>query len=248
MQLHQFFKDNPRIAVAFSGGVDSSYLLYAAKSAGCDVKAYFIKSQFQPRTELDDAIRVAGRLGIALSVEALNALGDMNVAANMQDRCYHCKKQMLNKLRELARADGIDVLCDGTNADDDESDRAGMRALREQNVISPLRESGLTKAEIRRLAKEAGLFTHDKPSYACLATRIPTGLRISNELLYKIEHAEESLFNMGFTGYRVRFISPDVAKIQLPAAQLEKALEKRAEILMAMRPDFNNVVLDLESR
>jgi len=248
VQLNHFFTKNPRVAVAFSGGVDSSYLLYAAKTAGCNIRAYFIKSQFQPRLELDDAIRVAGRLGIALTVDALNALDDPDVANNPPDRCYHCKTIILCRLRELARTDGFEILCDGTNADDDESDRPGMRALREQGVISPLRDCGLTKAEIRRLSKEAGLFTHDKPSYACLATRIPYGTRITVRMLERIERSEEALFNMGFSDYRVRLVPPDGAKIQLPDNQLETAAAMRSEILSALRPGFKTVVLDLIPR
>ena len=248
MQLNQFFTKNSRVAIAFSGGVDSSYLLYAAKTYGRDVRAYFIKSQFQPRLELDDAIRVAGRLGIALTVDALNALGDPNVANNPPDRCYHCKTMILCRLRELARADGFYVICDGTNADDDESDRPGMLALREQGVISPLRDCGLTKDEIRRLSKEAGLFTHDKPSYACLATRIPFGTRITVRMLDRIERAEEALFNMGFSNYRVRLVPPDGAKIQLPDGQLESAVAMRSEILSVLRPGFKSVALDFTPR
>ena len=206
LELHSFFYNNPRIAVAYSGGVDSSYLLYVAKTAGCDVRAYFVKSQFQPKFELDDAVRLSDLLGVSLTVVTIDALQDPNIALNPPERCYYCKSAILSKLWELARADGIDVLCDGTNADDDEAGRPGMRALRELGVVSPLRDSGLTKADIRQLSKQAGLFTHDKPSYACLATRIPTGTEITQEILDKIECAESMLFDMGFSGFRVRVI------------------------------------------
>jgi uncharacterized protein len=244
--LQKFFKQNPRIAVAYSGGVDSSYLIYAAKEAGCEVRAYFIKTQFQPRIELNDAIRFAGRYGISLTVDALNALGETSVAENQADRCYHCKTLIFKRLRELSKADGFDVLCDGTNADDKESERPGMRALRELGVISPLRDSEFTKADIRIMSKQAGLFTHDKPSYACLATRIPEGTGITVRLLDKIERAEEALHEMGFSDYRVRLIPPDGAKIQLPDNQFEAAAARRLDILAAMR--FSDVVLDLVAR
>jgi len=248
LKLDDFFRKNTKIAVAFSGGVDSSYLLYAAKAAGCDVRAYFIKSQFQPRTELNDAIRIASRLGVALTVDALNALDDPEVATNPPDRCYHCKKHIMKRLWELARADGYSVLCDGTNADDDESDRPGMRAQRELGVVSPLRDNGLNKAGIRGLSEQAGLPTHDKPSYACLATRIPAGTAITVRLLDKIERAEEMLSEMGFTDYRVRLMPPDGAKIQIPDSQLEMATARRAEILEALKPGFSDVLLDLTGR
>ena len=248
MQLQAFFKSYPRIAVAFSGGVDSTYLIYAAKAAGCDVRAYFIKSQFQPKFELNEAVRIAGRLGVALTVDALNALDDRDVAANPPDRCYYCKKVILSRLRELARGDGYSVMCDGTNADDKESDRPGMRALREMSVLSPLRDAGLKKVEIRRLSKEAGLGTHDKPAYACLATRVPAGTPITVRLLEKIERVEEMLYDMGFSDFRARFMPPDGLKIQLPDNQLEMAITRRVGILAEIRQGFNEVVLDLTPR
>ena len=246
--MQDYLKQFPRIAVAFSGGVDSSYLLYAAKAAGCDVHAYFIKSQFQPQFELDDAKRLAGEIGVPLTVGTLDALNNQNVAKNSEDRCYYCKRAILSKLWELAHADGITVLCDGSNADDDASDRPGMRAMKEHGVISPLRECDLTKSDIRSLSKKAGLFTHDKPSYACLATRIPTGTPITEELLDKIENSEDALFKMGFTDFRVRIIPPNTAKLQMPSAQWNKAASNRAEIQEAFKKHFDSIVLDLATR
>ena len=248
MLLQDYLKQYARVAVAFSGGVDSSYLLYAAKDAGCDVRAYFIKSQFQPRFELEDAQRLAGFVGVPMVVGKLDALADPNVADNPSDRCYYCKNAVLTKLWELVRADGILVLCDGSNADDDDSDRPGMRAAREQGIISPLRDCGLTKADIRRLSKQAGMFTHDKPSYACLATRIPAGTSITEELLQKVESAEAALFDMGFSDFRVRLVPPDTAKLQMPASQWDLAATRRTEILAALLPHFNSATLDIAPR
>jgi len=248
LQLKHFFKQNPRIAVAFSGGVDSSYLLYAAKMSGCDVRAYFIKSQFQPEFELNDAMSFAAQHEIPLTVDNLNALEDPTVANNPADRCYYCKLHIFSRLRDLAKADGFEILCDGTNANDDEADRPGMRALREMGVFSPLRECEMTKKKIRLLSKDAGLKTHDKPSYACLATRIPTGTAITEALLKKVEHAEEVLFEMGFSDLRVRFVPPDNAKIQLPDNQLEKAIAKRTQIVKTLKPTFENILLDMVGR
>ena len=248
MLLHDYLKQYPRIAVAFSGGVDSSYLLYAAMEAGCDARAYFIKTQFQPRFELDDAVRLAGSIGAPLTIRALDALCDQNVASNPADRCYYCKNAILATLWELAGADGISVLCDGSNADDDENDRPGMRAGRERGILSPLRECGLTKADIRRLSQQAGLFTHDKPSYACLATRIPSGTAITEELLEKIENSESKLFDMGFSDFRVRLMPPGAAKLQISAAQWADAASRREEILNALSNDFDSVMLDLAAR
>ena len=139
------------------------------------------------------------------------------------------------------------MLCDGTNASDDGADRPGMKALAELGVRSPLREAGLSKPEIRRLSREAGLFTHDKPAYACLATRVPTGTPITPGLLEKTERAENALFSLGFTDFRVRFFC-GAARIQLPEGQLSRALLARQAILDALSPDFDAVLLDLRPR
>ena len=248
MQLQHFFQLNPRIAVAFSGGVDSSYLLYAAKTAGCDVRAYFLKSQFQPRFELDDAESITNSLGVTLFVDDFDILSEPEVISNPPDRCYYCKVKIFSRLWELARKDDYTVLCDGTNADDDESDRPGMRALRELGVLSPLRDCGLAKSDIRHLSKQAGLKTFDKPSYACLATRIPTGTLITAQQLVMIEEAEQALSDMGFSDFRVRLLPPNGAKIQMPQDQWEQATARRAEILAALQPVFKSVVLDLAYR
>ena len=139
------------------------------------------------------------------------------------------------------------MLLDGTNASDDAGDRPGMRALQELSVRSPLRECGLTKDEIRRLSREAGLFTWDKPAYACLATRIPTGQPITARDLAVTEAAETYLFSLGFTDFRVRLAGRS-AKIQLPAAQMPHLLEHRQEILDRLGQDYDAVWLDLEAR
>ncbi|QAT48704.1 ATP-dependent sacrificial sulfur transferase LarE [Caproiciproducens sp. NJN-50] len=247
MKLNEFLKQNPRFALAFSGGTDSSYLLYAAKAAGCDVRPYLVKSPFQPQFELDDARRVAEPLGLTLTVVGFDILQDPDVRKNPPDRCYFCKRALFTRLRELSRSDGCELLCDGTNASDDAGDRPGIKALRELGVRSPLRECGLTKPEIRRLSREAGLFTGDKPAYACLATRIPAGTEITAPLLQKIERAEESLFAMGFFDFRVRYFN-GAAKLQLPGEQFQIAMERRAEIVSALESNFDAVLLDLSPR
>ena len=129
MPLESFFAAHPRVAVAFSGGVDSAYLLYAAKTAGCDAAAYFLKTPFQPRFELEDAQKLAGQFGVPLHIVEYDVLGVPGVAENGPLRCYHCKRALFTRLWEAARADGFEVLCDGTNASDDGSDRPGMKAL-----------------------------------------------------------------------------------------------------------------------
>ncbi|MBQ4538557.1 MAG: ATP-dependent sacrificial sulfur transferase LarE [Oscillospiraceae bacterium] len=247
MTLNEFFKDNPKAAIAFSGGVDSAYLLYAAAAAKANIRAYYVKSAFQPQFELDDAIKLAEELGADMKIINVDVLADSRVSANPADRCYYCKKAIFNTIAEAAKADGFDLILDGTNASDDEGDRPGMRALKELSVRSPLRECGLTKPEIRRLSKKAGLFTWDKPAYACLATRIPTGEVITAEKLAKTESAEDFLFSLGFTDFRVR-MSGNSAKIQLPEGQLDKLMAQRKEILAKLKQYYDSVTLDLEVR
>ena len=247
MTLEQFFQENPRCALGFSGGVDSAYLLYAGVKAGADIKPYFIKTAFQPAFELADAQKLAAGLGVEVAVLELDALADPRVAANPADRCYYCKQNLFRTLKERAIADGYPVLLDGTNASDEAGDRPGMRALAELSVRSPLRECGLTKAEIRARSREAGLFTWDKPAYACLATRVPAGEAITADLLARVEGAEDALFRLGYTDFRVR-VFHSAARLQLPRGQMERAVREAETIQAALKPYFTPILLDLEGR
>ena len=247
MDLNEFFKEHNKVALAFSGGVDSSYLLYAAIKSGAQVRAYYVNAAFQPQFELDDAMRLAKQLNADMKVLTADVLSNETVVKNPSDRCYHCKNVIFNMILAEAKKDGFTVLIDGTNASDAEDDRPGMRALRELCVYSPLRICGLTKTEIRRRSKEAGLFTWDKPAYACLATRVPTGEAITEALLARVEGAEQVLFSLGFTDFRVR-VFHDAARVQLKPAQMQQALTRRSEILENMRPYFETVLLDLKGR
>ena len=247
MTLEQFFQENPRCALGFSGGVDSAYLLYAGVKARADIRPYFIKTAFQPAFELADAQKLAEGLGVEVTVLELDALADPRVAANPADRCYFCKQNLFRTLKERAIADGYPVLLDGTNASDEAGDRPGMRALAELSVRSPLRECGLTKAEIRARSREAGLFTWDKPAYACLATRVPAGEAITAETLARVEGAEDALFRLGYTDFRVR-VFHSAARLQLPRGQMERAVREAEELRQALKPYFTPILLDLEGR
>ena len=247
MTLQEFFTEHPKAALGFSGGVDSSYLLWAAVNAGADIAPYYIQTAFQPAFELEDAKRLCEQIGVKLNVIQLDALADPRVAANPANRCYYCKVGLCGALRARAKADGYDLLLDGTNASDDAGDRPGMKALREMEVRSPLRECGLPKAMIRQESRKAGLFTWDKPAYACLATRVPTGRTITPELLRRVEGAETALFALGFTDFRVRLYD-DAARLQLPEGQLAKAVEQRQAIRQALAPWFDIVLLDTQTR
>lgn len=247
MELRDFFQECPKVALGFSGGVDSAYLLYAALDHGAQVRPYFIKTAFQPQFELEDARRLCAQLGVELTVLELDVLQIPGVVENPPDRCYHCKRALFGRLRQQAQADGYTVLIDGTNASDDAGDRPGMRALGELSVRSPLRECGISKAQVRALSKEAGLFTWDKPAYACLATRVPTREAITPETLRKVEAAEEALFSLGYSDLRVR-VFHGAARLQLPGQQLEQAAKKREAISQALAPWFDTVLLDLKER
>ena len=247
MTLEAFFKENPKTALAFSGGVDSSYLLYAAVQAGAEVRAYYVKTAFQPEFEYEDAMRLAKQLGAEVTVLRLDALCDPQVAANPANRCYYCKQNIFGSIWRAARADGFSVLLDGTNASDQADDRPGMKALRELKVRSPLREAGLTKAMLREKSRLAGLFTWDKPAYACLATRIPTGETITEEKLTRTEWAESYLMGLGFSDLRVRLLG-SCARVQLPKEQQEAFLNRREEILAVLKTRYSGVLLDMEAR
>ena len=245
--LRAFFADHPRMALAFSGGVDSAYLLYAARACGCDVAAFYAQSAFQPEFERRDAQRLVEQLDVPLNVVPLDVLAVAAVRDNPADRCYHCKKAIFTALLAAAEAQGYEAVMDGTNASDDTRDRPGMKALVELGVLSPLRLCGITKAQVREYSRAAGLFTWDKPAYACLATRIPTGTPITDEDLNRVEGAEAALFALGFSDFRVRLFH-GAARLQLPGAQMAEAIARREEIRGALAPWIEIVMLDLKDR
>lgn len=247
MTLQEFFTEHPRAALAFSGGADSAYLLYAGLRAGAELRPYYVKTDFQPRFEYEDALRLCRELGAEPTVLQADALADERVRANGPERCYYCKIRIMSTILAAAREDGYPVLLDGTNASDEAGDRPGMRALSELGVLSPLRLCGLTKPEIRRLSKEARLFTWDKPAYACLATRINTGEPIRPETLRAVEEGEDYLFSLGFSDFRVR-TGEGKALLQFPAGQLAAAYENEDRIRLRLEPLFAELRIDPEGR
>ena len=243
MTIQEFFHQNPVCAVAFSGGVDSAWLLHEAAKYAQRTAAYFVHTPFQPAFELADARETAEKLGVELRVLELDVLTIPEVAANPANRCYYCKNALFTHLIAAAKAEDFPVILDGSNASDDAGDRPGMRALRELGVRSPLRECGVTKAEIRRLAGEAGIAVWDKPSYACLATRVPAGTTITAAMLQRVERGESTLMEMGFSDFRLRLRS-DSALLQVRAEQMEKARELLPEINRRLTEDFAQITLD----
>lgn len=233
MDLKDFFDKYRKVALGFSGGADSSFLLYEGRRLGADIKPYYVRTCFQPSFEYNDALRMAGDVEIIL----MDILQDEKVRRNQQDRCYYCKMHIFEAISARAHADGYTAVIDGTNASDDAEDRPGMKALENLGVLSPLRMCGLTKDEIRIRSKEAGLFTWNKPAYACLATRITAGNEIDEDTLRRIEKCEEELMNCGFSDFRIR-VNKGNASIYINRKQREKAEYERDNILRTVSAHF----------
>lgn len=247
MDLYNFFNIYNKVAIAFSGGVDSSYLLCMAKKYGADIKAYYVKTAFQPEFEFKDALKLGEIIGVKISVINIDILSNEEVTANPTNRCYYCKNNIFGTIRRKMAEDGYEILIDGTNASDDLDERPGTKALKELKVLSPLRMCGLTKDKIRELSKEEGLFTYNKAAYACLATRTQPNVKITAEILNKIENAEDYLFNLGFNDFRVR-VFYGAARIQLNENDFKKAFEMKKDILEGVGAYFDGVLLDLKGR
>ena len=237
------------VLVAFSGGVDSSVVAAIAHDAlGDDAVACTARSETLPEAELEDAKRVADEIGIRHELATFSELDDPAFVANDEDRCYHCRTMRLGKMFETAERLGIDVVCDGTNADDVGSDhRPGLRAVEELDAYSPLLQHDVTKAEVRELADHYDLSVADKPSMACLSSRIPTGLDVTDDRLSRIEQAETLLRQWGFSQFRVRD-HDGLARIEVGSDELSRALDE--EFVAAARDHltdvgFDHVTLDL---
>lgn len=247
MHLSDFFADYPEVAIGFSGGVDSCYLAYMANQYAKKILAIYYKSEFQPEFELADARHFCQEYGIPLKVLQADILTDSRIADNPWNRCYYCKHRIFSAIQKEALSQGFSVLLDGTNASDQSADRPGMQALEELSILSPLRLCGLKKSDIRQLSKEAGLFTWDKPAYACLATRIPADTRITSKLLKSVETCESLLFSMGFHDFRVR-VRDSHALLQVVANEYSFAEKKLETIRAQFSPYFSDVLLDPVTR
>jgi len=234
-------------AIAFSGGADSSYLASAAFTAlGTKAMAFISNSALLPERELLEAITMAKAIGIQLVV--LEDGIPEAALANKPDRCYHCKKAKLESIIAKAAEAGIGRILEGSNLDDDKEYRPGSRAVMELGVLSPLKEAGMTKNDIRLLSKRRGLKSWDKPSMACLASRLPYGIALKESLLLKIEKAEDELLRLGFRQVRVRLLET--------AARIEVAREERSRFFCDAMLDkvskrfkdlgFSHVCLELE--
>ncbi|EMA55145.1 MULTISPECIES: ATP-dependent sacrificial sulfur transferase LarE [Halococcus] len=237
------------VLIAFSGGVDSSVVAALAHDAlGEDAVACTAKSETLPAAELDDANRVADEIGVRHEIAEFSELSSDEFVANDGDRCYHCRTMRLSAMFDAARELGITTVCDGTNASDPgEGHRPGLRAVEELNAYSPLLEHDITKEEVRGIAREYGLSVADKPAMACLSSRIPTGLAVTEERLSRVEKAETLLRTWGFEQFRVRD-HDGLARIEVAPEELERALD--SDFVRAAREHladigFEHVTLDL---
>lgn len=237
------------LMVAFSGGVDSTYLLYAAHGIlGDQVVAATAVSPIHPARETAAARAFAQANGICQIMVHTDPLSSSEFLKNSKDRCYVCKKQMFAAFFKESEKMGIQQVAHGVNLDDQGDYRPGLQAAREMDVLAPLAEAGLTKQEVRDLSHRAGLETWDKPASGCLATRIPYDAEITREALVLIEKAEKALADAGFSQSRVRYHG-DLAKIEVPPDDFERlaAPEVRAKIVRQIRQiGFLYVALDLE--
>lgn len=210
------------VAIAYSGGVDSNFLLKVAKDTLKDkVIAVTLHAMMHSDREIEESKNYANEFGVNHIVVNIDNFKVEKFIENNSDRCYHCKKEVFKVVKEIAAKHNIKYVLDGTNLDDLSDFRPGIKALEELDIISPLKECGLTKDDIRQLSKDMELNTHNKPAFACLATRIPYGTKITKELLKKIEKSEEYLISVGFKQFRVRAHN-DIARIEVGNDEIHK--------------------------
>ena len=223
--LKQYLLDLGSVSVAFSSGVDSAFLLKTAHDVlGNNAVAVTAKLHSFPKWEFEEAVAFCQSEGIDQIIVEVDEFRVEGFRQNPPDRCYLCKRALMEKIREAAEKRGICYIAEGSNMDDVGDYRPGMKAIAELGIKSPLREAGLTKDEIRELSREAGLPTWNKPSYACLASRFVYGEEITEEKLSMVEKAEEKLFSLGFRQVRVR-IHGKLARIEIERSEMGRFLE-----------------------
>lgn len=247
-ELKKYLGTLNSVVVAFSSGVDSTFLLKVAQEVlGDQVTAVTVQSHLFPKRELEEAQRFCEREGIRHIICPVKELEIEGFRQNPPDRCYLCKKELFKQIQKIAENNRIPYVVEGSNLDDDGDYRPGRRAIAELGIRSPLHEAGLTKQEIRVLSKEMGLPTWEKPSFACLASRFVYGEEITEEKLQMVDKAEGELFRMGFRQFRVR-IHGSMARIEVLPEEFDRLMrqENRERIVADFKNyGFNYVTMDL---
>lgn len=252
--LERILSRHAPLLIAYSGGVDSTLLLAVAhRTLGDQVTGIIADSPSLPRTSLNEAVRVAKEIGVQLELVATTELDDPRYAENPINRCYFCKAELFTRMDQVARERHFAAIAYGENADDPAHLRPGSQAAAEFSVIAPLKEAGLTKADVRALSRKLGLPTADAPAQPCLSSRIPHGTRVTSEALDYVERGEAIVRQFGFKVFRVRYLTPEGveglnrpgAKVQVSAKEMPKLESTRSTLIAALSASgFSRVEID----